>query len=221
MPSPSCWRAFLFDQGELNLGVRASLCDLILSGLWGRLLSLVMPYSQAWLWSLFQGGTDGDHDGTPIQKDGLCCSRVLGGELPAMSPPLHMVSGSRTCCHLSSGILNKHSGGFFRTFNQWVGVIRIWKKKDDYSVLRCHCFAVVRVYLHKARWLESQVIELYEVPIMYVARCWLPCQYMTDDVLANGFMSCYCSLDCIVSLELDLTLWCFIHHGPGRWQAML
>lgn len=67
----------------------------------------------------------GDHDGTSIQKDRLCCSRVLRSELPAMSASLHMVSGSRTCCHLSSGILNKHSGSFFRTFSQWVGVIRI------------------------------------------------------------------------------------------------
>lgn len=70
-------------------------------------------------------------------------------------------------------------------------------------------FQVSRVYLHKARWLGSQVIELYEIPIIYVVyvvHCWFPCPYMKDDVSARSFIICYCSVDCNISLELDLTL---------------
>lgn len=96
----------------------------------------------------------------PSRKMGSAASRVLRSELPAMSAPLHMVSVSRARCHFGSGILHKHRWNFFRTFEQWVGVIRIWKKKKgEYSVLRQYCFGNVRVYLHKARWLGSQVVE--------------------------------------------------------------
>lgn len=128
IPRARAW-PFLFCQGELNPGVRASLCVL---GCCQNCGTGFFP-----LWCL-----------GPRLVRGLCPreaqmgtvlvypSRNRGFHTSACSGVrhrLHVVSGAWLHRDFSSGILSKHSRSFFRTFfmtRQGVDVIRTWNPNE-------------------------------------------------------------------------------------------
>lgn len=189
-----------------------------------------MSGSQACPWCLYQGGTDGGSAGNPIQKYGLCSSGVLRSAMPAMSAPPApcLVPGStvvlvKFCIGTAEAAL-EHSILYDKSGSRCDKNMKFLMKKYEFSysgVLGwCHGSANVTVYLHKARCLQSQVYRTSWNP-HHVCSPLLIAMSVHGSVPARNLAASYCSLDCIISLEFDLTLWCLIDHGPWRWQAML